>query len=80
MSLNYSNREIDLMFNEIKIILADQNKVLSSIENKVSATNGRVRLLEKWKWAMMGAISILGWLFAQNFIHCLGVACKIALV
>ncbi len=45
----YSNREIDLMFKEIK-------NQLDRIEKQTSKTNGRVSTLETWKSTIHGAL------------------------
>lgn len=73
---NYSNREIDLMFKEIKIMLEEQNKTLNTIDIKVTKTNGVVKKHERFLWLVTGAITILAWLYVNNFINCLGTLCK----
>lgn len=48
----YENREIDTMFDEIK-------QTLTRIEDQTKKTNGRVTMLEQWKYMGMGATGIL---------------------
>lgn len=50
MSNDYSNREIEAMFHEIK-------DTLKRIEEQVIKTNGRVSLLELWKEGVMAKFS-----------------------
>ena len=46
MEVEYTNREIDRMFNEIKDLLLD-------IKAQTTKTNGRVSTLEFWKEGVM---------------------------
>lgn len=49
---NYTKREHDLIFNEIRDSLA-------RIETQVSKTNGRVTALELWKEGTIGKFTII---------------------
>jgi hypothetical protein len=49
---HYSNREIDILFKEIK-------ESLERIESQTTKTNGRVTSLENWKWYITGLVSLL---------------------
>lgn len=48
----YQNREIDNMFNEIK-------DIMYRVEEQTKRTNGRVTALERWKYTIIGALTIL---------------------
>jgi hypothetical protein len=52
----YSNREIDRMFGEIKEYLVRNETTNKEILTQVKATNGRVNALEKWKEGLMGKV------------------------
>ena len=43
---------------------ADQKSRLIEIKERVDRTNGRVKSLEKWRWGLSGAISVLVFLFS----------------
>lgn len=68
--LNYSKRELDYYFKEIKDTLHEQNKVLGRIETQVLKTNGRVSKLEFWRavmgWGFSVCLAIL--FFILNYI------------
>lgn len=56
------------------------NDIMSSlvkIEGKQDKTNGRVRWAEKMIYTAMGAIIVLGWLYTNQFFHCIGRVCNI---
>jgi len=50
---DYSNREIDASFREIKNLLIE-------IRDQTVKTNGRVSKLELWKEGLMGKFTIIG--------------------
>jgi hypothetical protein len=58
----YSNREIDRMFEEIQ-------SSLGRIEAQTVKHNGRLSRLEKWMFACGGAITVLTWLYANGLIQ-----------
>lgn len=62
----YSNREIE----EKWIDIANS---LSRIEVQTTTTNGRVRKLEQWKFAGMGAVSVLSFLVVPILIWALSI-------
>lgn len=45
---------------EVQIHLKNIYHELTEVHGEVKKTNGRVRALEKWMWAVGGAITILG--------------------
>jgi cytochrome c-type biogenesis protein CcmH/NrfG len=49
---DFTNREIKLMFHELK----DQ---ATRIERQTTLTNGRVSDLEKWRYISMGSVAVL---------------------
>ncbi len=49
---NYSKRELDHYFGDIKETLRSQNEILARIETQVLKTNGRVNSLEFWRNAI----------------------------
>lgn len=53
MNENYTNREIDSHFKEIK-------ETLSRIETQTIKTNGRVSKLEGWRAYVTGALAVSG--------------------
>jgi hypothetical protein len=62
MDQPYSNREIDLLFKNIKDVTVEQTqelmRVLRRIEDQTTKTNGRVSLLENWRSYITGAVAI----------------------
>lgn len=65
--VDYSNREIDNMFNEIM-------NTLKRIEEQTIKTNGRVNTLEIWRESLMAKLAgviatiTIGWTLAKEFI------------
>jgi len=64
---DYTNREIDRMFQEIKVLLID-------IKEQTTKTNGRVTKLELWKEGLMAKLTgiaatiSVGWILVKEFI------------
>lgn len=64
---DYTNREINHMFHEIK-------ETLGRIETQVIKTNGRVSALEIWKESIMAKVAgvtsavAIGWVLLKEFI------------
>lgn len=75
----YTVREVDQMINGLTTRLDnrlnDQDKVLSRIEIQTTKTNGHLRVHDRLIWLVTGGLGIIGWLYATNFISCLGVIC-----
>lgn len=59
METDYSKREIDRMFGEIRDSFTSQNVVLNEIKTQVKTTNGRVSSLEKWRYVVVGFCSCI---------------------
>lgn len=62
MNQDYSNREIDEMQKDIQASL-------TRIEVQTTKTNGRVSVLEKWMWMVLGALTIISWLIAAKLLN-----------
>lgn len=62
METDYTKREIDILMKEI-------HESLGRIEKQVIKTNARVSSLEKWRWALMGALAIVAWIIANNMLN-----------
>jgi len=45
---------------------------LTRVETKIDQTNGRVRKLEAWKYAMMGALALLNLIAVPLVVQWLG--------
>lgn len=52
---NYSKRELDTHFDSVHI-------KLDEIKAQVVKTNGRVTVLEQWRWFITGGLAILSFL------------------
>lgn len=57
MPQDFTNREIEHFFQEIKDSLEGQDKLLEEIKAQVKLTNGRVTKLEFWREGLMAKIS-----------------------
>lgn len=67
---NYSKRELDHYFNDMKERLNKQDEMLNKIFEQTSKTNGRVNRLEFWRNAIgwgFGVIMTIT-LFTLNYI------------
>lgn len=61
MEENYSKRELDNHFGDIK-------ETLIRIESQTVRTNGRVTALEKWMWMVAGALTLITFLISNKFL------------
>lgn len=67
---NYSKRELDHYFTDIKQTLVSQNIILERIEQQTTKTNGRVSKLEFWRGVIIWGFGVLLTitLFILNYI------------
>lgn len=56
---DYSKREIDSHFDDIKHSLSRQDNTLAEIKAQTKETNGRVTELERNRYIQMGALGVL---------------------
>lgn len=61
MEKDYSNREIDHLFGDIKT-------QLNRIEHQTTKHNGRLTSIEKWMWTLAGGLAVLAFLVAQKLL------------
>ena len=46
-----------------------EKRLLIEIKSLKNDIGGRVGILEKWKWLIMGGSIVIGWVLSKNFIH-----------
>ena len=46
-----------------------EKRLLVEIKSLKNDIGGRVGILEKWKWLIMGGSIVVGWVLSKNFIH-----------
>jgi len=46
-----------------------EKRLLIEIKSLKNDIGGRVGILEKWKWLIMGGSIVVGWVLSKNFIH-----------
>lgn len=56
---DYTKREIDLHFSEMKHLLNDLKSEASEIKTQTLKTNGRVSRLEIWRGVTVGGIAVM---------------------
>lgn len=60
---NYTKRELDSKFEQIKLSMdakhADNKETLQAILSQTQKTNGRVSSLENWKWMIVGGLMVV---------------------
>jgi DNA repair exonuclease SbcCD ATPase subunit len=64
--------EIDIVYRDLqREINQTEKRLLVEIKSLRNDIGGRVGLLEKWKWLIIGGSIVVGWVLSKNFIHIL---------
>ena len=64
--------EIDNVHKELqKEIQQPEKRLCLEIKSLRNDIGGRVGILEKWKWLIVGGSIVVGWVLSKNFIHIL---------
>ena len=62
--------EIDNVYRDLARELDQvEKRLLIEIKSLKNDIGGRVGILEKWKWLIMGGSIVVGWVVSKNFIH-----------
>jgi chromosome segregation ATPase len=62
--------EIDNVYRDLTRELDQvKNDFLVEIKSLKNDIGGRVGILEKWKWLIVGGSIVVGWVLSKNFIH-----------
>ena len=62
--------EIDNVYRDLARELDQvEKRLLIEIKSLKNDIGGRVGILEKWKWLIMGGSIVVGWVLSKNFIH-----------
>lgn len=67
--VNYSNREINLMFQEQNGKISEIHSDIKAVLEQTTKTNGRVGRLEQWKGFMQGGLAILSLMVVPVLIY-----------
>jgi len=62
---------------ELDVVYRDLNKEISQVEKRLlieikslkNDISGRVGVLEKWRWLILGGSIVIGWVLSKNFLH-----------
>jgi DNA repair ATPase RecN len=62
---------------ELDVVYKDLNKEISHVEKRLlieikslkNDISGRVGVLEKWRWLILGGSIVIGWVLSKNFLH-----------
>jgi len=64
--------EIDNVYRDLTRELDQvEKRLLIEIKSLKNDIGGRVGILEKWKWLIVGGSIVVGWVLSKNFIHIL---------
>ena len=64
--------EIDTVYRDLTRELDQvEKRLLVEIKSLRNDIGGRVGMLEKWKWLIIGGSIVVGWVLSKNFIHIL---------
>src|SRR6056300_205618 len=62
--------EIDNVYRDLqREINQTEKRLLVEIKSLRNDIGGRVGILEKWKWLIVGGSIVVGWVLSKNFIH-----------
>jgi len=62
--------EIDNVYRDLqREINQTEKRLLIEIKSLKNDIGGRVGILEKWKWLIVGGSIVIGWVLSKNFIH-----------
>ena len=62
--------EIDNVHKELqKEIQQTERRLCLEIKSLKNDIGGRVGILEKWRWLIIGGSIVVGWVLSKNFIH-----------
>jgi predicted RNase H-like nuclease (RuvC/YqgF family) len=62
--------EIDNVYRDLTRELDQvEKRLLVEIKSLRNDISGRVGILEKWKWLIVGGSIVVGWVLSKNFIH-----------
>ena len=68
--LKERQNEMDNIYKELKSdIELSEKRLLCELKSIRNDIGGRVGILEKWKWLIMGGSIVVGWVLSKNFIH-----------
>ena len=62
--------EIDDVYRDLhKEISQVEKRLLIEIKSLRNDISGRVGVLEKWRWLIIGGSIVIGWVLSKNFLH-----------
>ena len=62
--------EIDNVYRDLqREINQTEKRLLVEIKSLRNDIGGRVGMLEKWRWLILGGSIVVGWVLSKNFIH-----------
>ena len=68
--LKERQNEMDNIYKELKSdIELSEKRLLCELKSIRNDIGGRVGILEKWKWLIVGGSIVVGWVLSKNFIH-----------
>jgi hypothetical protein len=62
--------EIDNVYRDLqREINQVEKRLLVEIKSLRNDIGGRVGVLEKWRWLIIGGAIVVGWVLSKNFLH-----------
>jgi len=62
--------EIDNVYRDLqREINQTEKRLLVEIKSLRNDISGRVGVLEKWRWLIIGGSIVIGWVLSKNFLH-----------